>query len=182
MKNPEEIFNLLKEKFGDAILGIDKDTPTEPVISVDPLQIHKVSKFLRESEEMKFDSLMCLSGVDDANGEKIKEADGSEIIKGGTLSVYYNLHSVYLKHKITLKVSAPREEPKVESVENIWKSANWHEREAFDLVGIVFLNHPDLRRILMPYDWDEFAEDISKHPLRKDYKNPEFYQGMKIPY
>ncbi len=180
--NAEEIYNLLKQNFDDAIIGIDKDTPTEPIISVDPLQIHKVAKFLRENEELKFDSLMCLSGIDDANGEKTKDEDGSEIIKGGTLSVYYNLHSVSLKHKITLKVSASREEPKVESVENVWKCANWHEREAFDLVGIIFLNHSDLRRILMPYDWDEFTEEISRHPLRKDYKNPEFYQGMKVPY
>jgi len=178
----EEIFNLLKEKFTDSILGFDKDTPTEPIISVDPLQIHIVSKFLRDEENLKFDSLMCLSGVDDANGEKIKHEDGSEFIKGGTLSVYYNLHSVSLKHKVTLKVSTPREEPKVESVENIWKTADWHEREAFDLLGIVFLNHPDLRRILMPYDWNDFTEEISRYPLRKDYKNPEFYQGMKVPY
>jgi len=182
MMNAEEIFNLLTQNFNNAIVGLDKDTPVEPIISVDPLQIHNVSKFLRENENLQFDSLMCLSGVDDANGEKTKLEDGSEIIKGGTLSVYYNLHSVSLKHKITLKVSAPREDPKVESVENVWKCANWHEREAFDLLGIVFLNHPDLRRILMPYDWDDFAEDISKHPLRKDYQNPEFYQGMKVPY
>jgi len=180
--NAEEIYNLLKQNFDSVIIGVDKDSPTEPMISVAPLQIQKVAKFLRENEELKFDSLMCLSGVDDANGEKIKDEDGSEIIKGGTLSVYYNLHSVSLKHKITLKVSTSREEPKVESVENVWKSADWHEREAFDLVGIVFLNHPDLRRILMPYDWDEFTEEISRHPLRKDYKNPEFYQGMKVPY
>jgi len=180
--NAEEIYNLLKQNFDSAIVGFDKDTPTEPIITVDPLQIQKVSKFLRENDELKFDSLMCLSGVDDANGEKVKDDDGSEFIKGGTLSVYYNLHSIKLKHKITLKVSTPREEPKVESVENVWKSANWHEREAFDLVGIVFLNHPDLRRILMPYDWDNYTEEISRHPLRKDYKNPEFYQGMKFPY
>lgn len=180
--NAEEIYNLLKQNFDSAIVGLDKDTPTEPIITVDPLQIHKVAKFVRENDELKFDSLMCLSGVDDANGEKVKDENGSEIFKSGTLSVYYNLHSVSLKHKITLKVSAPREEPKVESVENVWKSANWHEREAFDLVGIVFLNHPDLRRILMPYDWDEYSEEISRHPLRKDYQNPEFYQGMKVPY
>ncbi len=182
MMNAEEIYNLLKEKFGEAVIGLEKENPTEPIITASPLQIHKISEFLRDNDQLKFDSLMCLSGVDDANGEKIKEEDGSEIIKGGTLSVYYHLHSVSLKHKITLKVSAPREEPKVESVENVWKCADWHEREAFDLVGIVFLNHPDLRRILMPYDWDEFSEEISRHPLRKDYKNPEFYQGMKIPY
>ncbi len=182
MKSAEEIFEILKKEFGDCILGLDKDTPTEPIISVDPLQINKVSAFLRDNEELKFDSLMCLSGVDDANGEKIKEEDGSGIIKGGTLSVYYNLHSISLKHKITLKVSTLRVEPKVESVENVWKCADWHEREAFDLLGIIFLNHPDLRRILMPYDWDDFTEEISRHPLRKDYKNPEFYQGMKVPY
>lgn len=177
MKNAEEIFEILKQQFGDAIVGMDKDTPTEPIISVDPLQIHKVAAYLRENDELKFDSLMCLSGVDDANGTKTKDADGYEFIQGGTLSVYYHLHSVLLKHKITLKVSAPREDAKVESVENVWKTADWHEREAYDLVGIVFLNHPDLRRILMPYDWEN-----GSHPLRKDYKNPEFYQGMKVPY
>ena len=126
MKNPEEIFEILKSQFGDAIIAIDKETPTEPIISVDPLQIHKVGTFLRDNEELKFDSLMCLSGVDDANGTKVKDENGVDIIQGGTLSVYYNLHSVYLKHKITLKVSTLREDPKVESVENVWKTADWH--------------------------------------------------------
>lgn len=177
MKNAEEIFEILKQQFGDALIGMDKDTPTEPIISVDPLKIHKVGEFLRDNVELKFDSLMCLSGVDDANGTKVKDAEGYESIQGGTLSVYYHLYSVELKHKITLRVSTPREDAKVESVENVWKTADWHEREAYDLVGIVFLNHPDLRRILMPYDWEE-----GSHPLRKDYKNPEFYQGMKVPY
>ncbi len=176
MKTAEEIYELLKKEFGEAILNFDKELPVEPIISVDPLQVHKISLYLRDNEELKFDSLMCLSGVDDANGEKVKEEDESEIIKGGTLSVYYHLDSTQLKHKITLKVSAPRENPEVESVESVWRIADWHEREAYDLIGIKFLNHPDLRRILMPYDWD------AGHPLRKDYKNPEFYQGMKVPY
>jgi len=175
MKNPEEIFEILKKEFNDAIISLDKELPTELIISVDPLHINKIGKFLRDNEELKFDSLMCLSGVDDANGTKIKDETGLETIQGGTLSVYYHLHSVELKHKITLKVSTPREDAKAESVENIWKCANWHEREAFDLFGIIFLNHPDLRRILMPYDWEGY-------PLRKDYKNPEFYEGMKVPY
>jgi len=177
MKNAEEIFELLKQEFGDSILSIDKDTPTEPIISVEPLKIHIVSKFLRDNPELQFDSLMCLSGVDDANGKKVKDTEGYDVIEGGTLSVYYHLYSTVLRHKITLKVSAPREDAKVESVENVWKCADWHEREAFDMVGIVFLNHPDLRRILMPYDWEE-----NSFPLRKDFKVPEFYQGMKIPY
>ena len=74
-----------------------------------------------------------------------------------------------------MKVSALRENPEVESVESVWKCADWHEREAYDMYGFKFLNHPDLIRILMPYDWEGY-------PLRKDYKNPEFYQGMKVPY
>jgi NADH-quinone oxidoreductase subunit C len=92
------------------------------------------------------------------------------------ISVYYHLESTSLKHKVILKVSTGREKPEIPSVVEIWKGADWHEREAYDLFGIIFLNHPDLRRILMPYDW-EYG-----YPLRKDYENPEFYLGMKVPY
>ncbi|MEW6653421.1 MAG: NADH-quinone oxidoreductase subunit C [Bacteroidota bacterium] len=176
MKNSEEIFEILKQQFGDSIVSLEKDAPTEPIIICAPLEMHNIAAFMRQNEDLKFDSLMCLSGVDDANGTKAKDADELETITGGSLSVYYHLHSIELKHKITLKVSTDRDNPKVESVENIWKCADWHEREAFDMYGIVFLNHPDLRRILMPYDWE------AGFPLRKDYKNPEFYQGMKVPY
>lgn len=176
MKKPEEIFEILKNKFPDADIQIDLETPTEPIISIPPKSVYNISLFLRDEEELLFDSLMCLSGVDDANGEKIKQEDDSEIIKGGTLSVYYHLYSVSLKHKITIKTSADRENPEVESVEPVWKTADWHEREAYDMFGIIFLNHPNLKRILMPYDWD------AGYPLRKDYKNPEFYKGMKVPY
>ena len=176
MKSAEEVFDLLKNRFGDSIIELKKDQPVEPFIIVDPLTIHKVSLFLREEEELLFDSLMNLSGVDDANGQSTNDEDGSLTITGGTLSVYYHIESTKLKHKLCLKTSAPRENPQVESVSEVWRHADWHEREAYDLIGIKFLNHPDLRRILMPYDWE------AGYPLRKDYKNPEFYQGMKVPY
>lgn len=176
MKNPQEIFEILSSNFPDAGIQIDSSLPVEPIINVNSLKIKEVSKFLAENEELLFDSLMNLSGVDDANGKKEKDADGFDIIVGGTLSVYYHLHSTKLNHKVTLRVSTERENPEVESVESIWKAANWHEREAFDMFGIKFLNHPDLRRILMPYDWE------AGYPLRKDYKNPEFYHGMKVTY
>lgn len=176
MKSAEEIFNLLKSNFKDAVVELKTDVPVDPFIIVNPVEIDKVCSYLAESEELKFDSLMNLSGVDDANGEKIKDENGLDIFKGGTLSVWYHLESTSLKHKITLKVSTDRENPEVSSVTEIWNGANWHEREAFDLYGIKFLNHPDLRRILMPYDWE------AGYPLRKDYQNPEFYQGMKVPY
>ena len=171
----EEIYNLLKEKFGDSILEMVSDVPTESIISVNPLQINVVCEFLRDSEKLQFNSLMNLSGVDDDNSSKVTNEDGTVSISGGTLSVYYHLDSTILKHKITLKVSTEKDKPEVESVTSIWHSANWHEREAYDMYGFIFLNHPDLTRILMPYDWEGF-------PLRKDYENPEFYEGMKIPY
>ena len=175
MKNPEEIFEILKTEFPDSVLEIDTELPTEPLVLVDPLKINEVSLFLRDNDELRFDSLMNLSGVDNANGEKVTKEDGTTTVIRGTFSVYYHLDSTILKHKITLKVSTEKEDPEVESVDEIWKASTWHEREAYDMYGIIFLNHPDLRRILLPDDWDGY-------PLRKDYENPEFYDGMKIPY
>jgi len=175
MKNPEEIFEILKAEFPDSVLEIDSELPTESLIVVNSLKIHEVALYLRDNDNLRFDSLMNLSGVDDDNSEKITEEDGSVTIKGGTISVYYHLHSTILNHKVTLRVSTDRTKPEVESVDEIWKASTWHEREAYDMYGIMFLNHPDLRRILLPDDWDGF-------PLRKDYENPEFYDGMRIPY
>ncbi|MCL5029092.1 MAG: NADH-quinone oxidoreductase subunit C [Bacteroidetes bacterium] len=175
MKTAQDIFNTLKEKFSDSIIELISSQPVESFITVNPLEINKVCLFLRDNEELLFDNLMNLSGVDDANGKTIPDGDSGTKIEGGTLSVYYHIESTKLKHKLTLKTSSSRENPEVVSVEQVWRHADWHEREAYDLFGINFLNHPDLRRILMPYDW-EFG-----FPLRKDYKNPEFYQGMKVP-
>ena len=162
MKNAEEIFQLLKDNFPGSNLELKTDLPTEAFIICAPLEIDKISLFLRDKVDLVFDSLMNLSGVDEP--------------KAGLLSVYYHLESTKLKHKITLKVSTDRNNPEVSTVTEVWKGADWHEREAYDMFGIIFLNHPDLRRILMPYDWE------AGFPLRKDYENPEFYQGMKVPY
>jgi NADH-quinone oxidoreductase subunit C len=176
MKTPEEIFELLKIKFGEAIIELVSDKPAESFIIADPLQIDKICSYLRDEKDLEFNSLMNLSGVDDANGEKVKDENDNEIFKGGTLSVFYHLESTILKHKLTLKVSTDRDNPEVASVEEIWRCADWHEREAYDMYGIKFLNHHNLIRILMPYDWED------SYPLRKDYQNPEFYKGMKVPY
>jgi NADH-quinone oxidoreductase subunit C len=162
MKKAEEILQILKEKFPDSTLELKNDQPTEAVLIASPIEIDKICSFLRDSSELLFDSLMNLSGVDEP--------------KDSLLSVYYHLESTKLRHKITLKVSTDRNKPEVATVTEVWKGADWHEREAYDLFGIIFLNHPDLRRILMPYDWD------AGYPLRKDYENPEFYQGIKVPY
>ena len=176
MKTTEEIYAILKTKFGDAVNDPVTGKPAEDYFSVQPEEIKNICLFLRDDGELLFDNLMNLSGVDDDNGEKKTGVDGYYTTTGGTLSVFYHLESTSLKHKVTLKVSVQRENPILQSVAEVWRCANWHEREAYDLFGFNFLNHPDLRRILMPYDWD------AGYPLRKDYKNPEFYQGMKVPY
>ena len=176
MKKPEEIFEILKSKFGDSVIDIVADKPVEAIINIAPLEIDKVCLFLRDEKGLEFNSLMNLSGVDDANGEKVKDENDNEVIKGGMLSVYYHLDSIELNHKITLRVSTNRDKPEVASVEEVWKAADWHEREAYDMYGIKFINHHNLIRILMPYDWE------AGYPLRKDYQNPEFYKEMKVPY
>jgi len=159
---PQEIFERVTAKFsGVPDIGLEAklDNAVDPYIKVSPAHLLDVAKFLRDDDETQFDYLSCLSGLD---------------LKG-RFAVVYNLFSMGKKHKLTIRVETAGENPTVQSVESIWKTANWHEREAFDLFGINFSGHSDLRRILMPYDWEG-------HPLRKDYQVPEFYNGMKVPY
>ena len=157
---PVDIYQRVKGEFGDAIPEFKDAPPADPRIKVSPQKIKDVAAFLRSDPDLQFDYLMCLSGVDYNNG---------------ILGVVYDLFSMQKRHKIALGVEVPKTEPRVASVESVWRSADWHEREAYDLFGIIFTGHPDLRRILCPYDWEG-------HPLRKDYTLPEFYQGMKVPY
>jgi NADH-quinone oxidoreductase subunit C len=155
-----EIFNKLKEKFGEAILDSKIEGVLDPYAKVKPENVREVAYFLRDDSELKFDYLMCLSGID---------------LGKGLLGVVYHLNSISKKHKFTLKVEVSRENPNVPSVEMVWQTANWHEREAYDMVGINFQDHPDLRRMLLPDDWDGY-------PLRKDYQVQEYYNGIKVPY
>ncbi len=157
---PQEIHDRVKAKFGEAVLEFKDAPPSDPYIRIAPPDMKDVAAFLRSDPDLLFDYLMCLSGADYNNGN---------------LGVVYSLFSMQKRHKVTLKVEVPKTDPKVPSVESVWRSADWHGREAYDLVGIIFTGHPDLRRILCPYDWEG-------HPLQKDYKLPEFYQGMKVPY
>jgi len=155
----QEIHDILKAQFNEAILETKLENVPDPFIKIQPDKIKEVAEFAKSDERLQFDYLMCLSGVD----------------YKGKLGVTYHLFSMIHKHKIVLKVEVPTDSPNVPSVESVWKTANWHEREAFDLYGINFVGHPDLRRILLPYDWEGY-------PLRKDYEVPEFYNGMRIPY
>ncbi|RCK74464.1 MAG: NADH-ubiquinone oxidoreductase chain C [Ignavibacteriae bacterium] len=158
--NAIQILEKLKSKFPDAILDAKVEGVIEPYAKIKPELIKEVCQFMRDDEELNFDYLMCLSGMDYGKG---------------VLGVVYNLNSIKHKHKFTLKVEVASDAPNVPSIESIWKTANWHEREAYDMFGIIFIDHPDLRRMLLPDDWEG-------HPLRKDYQVQEFYHGMKVPY
>ncbi|MBM2816955.1 MAG: dehydrogenase subunit [Ignavibacteria bacterium] len=157
--NTQEIFEVLKEKFGDTILEVTGEAPSDLSINVVTEKIADVCLFLRDTEIMNFDYLSCLSGMDYKD----------------SLGVVYHLYSTINHQTVVLKVKTNRENPSVPTVERIWKTANWHEREAYDMYGIQFAGHPNMIRILTCYDWEGW-------PLRKDYKTPEAYHGIKVPY
>jgi NADH-quinone oxidoreductase subunit C len=150
----------LQARFGERITGADL-AALSPFAIVEPLAIAEVAAFCKSEPALAFDNLMCLSGVDYP-----KETPPR-------LEVVYHLYSHRHKHTFALKVHLPRESPSVPSVERVWGVANWHEREAWDLFGIAFTGHSDLRRILLPDDWEG-------HPLRKDWQDPEYYNGMHV--
>ena len=91
------------------------------------------------------------------------------------MEVIYHLYSITKNLHFVIKVVLDRETPSVPSITSIWGTANWHERETFDLFGIHFEGHPDLRRILLPANWEGF-------PLRKDYTTQEYFHGVKVDY
>lgn len=159
---PEELYETLSEQFGEAVLGFDAELAGDPSIRIAAASVAHVCAYLAETETLAFDSLMSLSGVD--LGAREEE-----------FAVVYHLYSMQHQHKVVIKAVMPKENPHLPTVEHIWKTANWHEREAYDLYGIYFEGHSDLRRILLPDDWVGY-------PLRKDYTEPEFYRGMRVPY
>lgn len=156
MMTAEQISNYLSDSFGDGIEYVEVETG-QPWLNISPAILRALAKTLRDDEQLRFNTLMCLSGV---HYQKEEE-----------LGVTYHLHSTIHGHTLVLKVRVPEEEPDVPSVEAIWKTANWHEREAYDLIGVRFSGHPDLRRILTPQDWEG-------HPLRKDYEQQETYNNV----
>ncbi len=157
----QELKDLLLSEF-EGLELTDRENSTPEALIVPVSHLEPVMKFLHEDERCYFDMLSCLTGVD--LGE---EADAMEVI--------YHLNSIPKKKSLALMVQIDRKQPVVPSVANIWRTADWHEREAYDLLGIQFEGHPDLRRILLPNDWEG-------HPLRKDYKEQEYYHGMKVEY
>ena len=170
-----EVFSALSERFGDKVTGKGLEV-MDPWISVAPESLAEVARFCRNDDRLSFDSLQCMSGVDylEPDPKKVKKAGFEPHVE-----VLYNLYSFKHKHKILLKVILPRwkndqpgQIPEVPSVARVWPTADWHEREVYDLCGVQFIGHPNLIRILCPEDWVGY-------PLRKDYEFPEEYHGIR---
>jgi len=163
----EEIAGHITEQFGEGVIHAQQHEVLQPFLEIDKSQLVEVCRFLKNDPRLYFDMLECLSGVDDSKKE-------------GRIGVVYHLQSIPFGHRLVLKAwdtfeAGQTDLPQIPSLAEVWRTANWHERECYDLMGIHFEGHPDLRRILMPEDWEG-------HPLRKDYQTPEFYHGIKVDY
>ena len=156
--SPADILKKLEEKFPGKVKRSQLEV-VDPFLVVATSSIADIGLWLRDERDLAFDTLHCLSGVDYPKEEKME--------------VVYHLSSLKHRHWIVLKVETPREGAKVPTVERGWRTANWHEREAYDLFGIVFEGHSDPRRILLPDDWEG-------HPLRKDWVWPEEWHGIPV--
>ena len=153
------IAKLLEGRFAGAVRGAVTDKG-DPWIEVDAASVPEILAFLKDEEGLRFDLLLLVSGVDRPSGEG-----------RGAIEVVYHLASTEEKHQLTVKTILPREKPECPTVTGVHPGALWHERETYDMLGVDFQGHPDLRRILCPEDW-------VGHPLRKDYEYPEEYGGI----
>lgn len=156
-------FEKLKEIVANALPNIhieEIDHTTPSCIKISAEHLLDVCHFLHSDPSMYFDLLSSITGID--NGTK-----------ANTIDVVYNLYSIPTDQHLMLRVTIARDQPNIKSIASVWKAAEWHEREAYDLLGIHFENHPDLRRILLPEDWEGF-------PLRKDYVEQEKYHDIVV--
>ncbi len=170
----QEIHAILVAKFGGQITGSNFEN-IDPWIEVAPEAISTVGHFLKSDPSLKFDALNNLSASDWFDADPKKQAK----LGDPRIEVIYHLYSYTHRHYVILKVKAPRwkdgqqgQLPEIPTVSKVWAIADWHEREAFDLVGIHFVGHTDLRRILCSEDWEG-------HPLRRDYEFPLEYHGIR---
>jgi NADH-quinone oxidoreductase subunit C len=142
------VLEKLKERFGDAILAVHSDLGDDTAL-VARERIVEIMTFLRDDPALKFNFAMDLTGVD-----YLGETPRFEVV--------YHLYSMERKARVRIKARLPEEDPTIDSIIGVWVSMDWYEREAFDMYGIRFNGHPNLKRILL-------YEQFVGHPLRKDY-------------
>lgn len=174
---PADIATALQNDFGPETITATKLDTLDPYVVVAPERIADVCRALRDDSRFKFEIINDITGTD------WLETDAKKAAKAGFephLEVVYHISSFsYPGRRFTLKVILPRSRPdlpdslpELPTVSTVWRGADWQEREIFDLLGIRFLGHPDLRRILMSDDW-------VGHPLRKDYEFPLDYHDIR---
>jgi NADH-quinone oxidoreductase subunit C len=152
----DDLHQKLKARFGDEV-GPLSEPKIDPFAVVKGERLVEICRWLRETPGIELDFCEDLTAVDWP--------------KRNAIDVVYHLFSYKYRHGMVLKVAADRASPVVPSVESVWKAANWMEREVYDLFGVQFTGHPDLRRVLLPDDW-------VGHPLRKDYQEAGGYHGI----
>lgn len=152
----EQIHQILTARFGSAV-GPLSPPNKDPFAVISPERLVEVCQFLKTDPALHFDFLEDLTATDHP--------------KESLIRVVYHFYSYKFRHSFKAKVELPRALPEVDTVETVWKAANWLEREVFDLFGVTFRGHSDLRRIMMPDDW-------VGTPLRKDYAEAGGYQGI----
>ena len=144
----ETIASLVKNNFPEAVTGSELFR-NELTLIIKKEYIPEIAGFLKENKELDFNFLSDLCGVD-------------RVETDGVFEVVYHLYSIYKNHRVRLKSPITSNDPCISTVTGVWNTANWHEREAYDMYGIKFDGHPDLRKILTPYDFEGYL-------LRKDY-------------
>ncbi|NIM20639.1 MAG: NADH-quinone oxidoreductase subunit C [Candidatus Latescibacteria bacterium] len=142
-------------EFPGVAFELIEENTDHPYLVIPAERTAGICRFLRDDPDLRLDALSNLSSVDE----------------GEILTVVYHLFSYEHRHYSVLKVRVPRGAPDVPTVQTVWPGAGWFEREAYDLMGINFMGHNDLRRIMLPDDW-------VGHPLRKDWVEQEEYHGM----
>ena len=155
---PTEIKDSLARQFPGSV--IENEELAENQVELKPDQWLEIANYLKNDSGLNFDQLECVTGID--TGED------------GPLQSRYNLHSMEHRHKIEVVINLDRDNPKVASIEQVWRVGDWFERETYDMFGIIYEGHRDLRRILCPEDWEGW-------PLRKDYEAQETYHGIVVP-
>ena len=171
----QEFIERLKQRFDDKVTAVNLEA-IDPWVEVLPASLVEICVYLRDESDLRFNMLNCITGID------YFEPDPKKAAKSPWephIEVVYHLSSIPHKHTIVVKVKTPRwkndvegELPELPTVSHVWRTADWHEREVYDLVGVQFVGHPNLRRILCPEDWVGY-------PLRKDYEMPLEYHGMR---
>jgi NADH-quinone oxidoreductase subunit C len=149
---PKEVFDLLQRQFAGKGIEpfLQEEIGGDPFLKVPGECLVEICEFVKHDPRLDFKMLHCLSAVD----------------HGEVFASVIHLYSLQHRHKLVIRTDCPRENPVVPSLAEVWKAANWHERESYDMMGIVYEGHPDLKRILLSDDWEGF-------PLRKDYQMPD---------